>query len=211
MAVSAKSVTPKARGRPARLNRERVVAAAIECVGEHGIEALSMRQIGASLGASAMAIYRYVADRDDLLLAMLDHVARTIAHPPVNRSDREEIVAVMMALHSGFRSHPWVVRVLLFEGKGSLLVMPLVERIFAALDRLGLDIEASIEAYLLLLHYSYGESLSFETAERRQEARAAFVSAGFEAFPTVRRATAASAGRENDEYERNLRRIVAAL
>lgn len=54
------------------LSRERIVAAAIDYVDEHGLAGLSMRRLGATLGVEAMALYRYIPSRDDLLDAMVD-------------------------------------------------------------------------------------------------------------------------------------------
>lgn len=67
----------KVTGKPApsqrtALSRERIVAAAIEYVDEHGLAGLSMRRLGATLGVEAMALYRYIPSRDDLLDAMVD-------------------------------------------------------------------------------------------------------------------------------------------
>jgi len=39
------------------LDRRRILQAALELVDEQGLEALSMRQLGAALGAEAMAIH----------------------------------------------------------------------------------------------------------------------------------------------------------
>ena len=53
-----------------RLTRRRVIDAAFALVEEHGVEHLSMRTLGASLGVEGMAIYRHVRDKDDLLDAV---------------------------------------------------------------------------------------------------------------------------------------------
>src|SRR5438046_586131 len=49
------------------LSRERILAAALELVDEHGIDALSMRKLAQSLGYEAMSLYNHVANKDDLL------------------------------------------------------------------------------------------------------------------------------------------------
>lgn len=50
--------------------RERMCAAAERLFAEHGAEAVSMRQLAAELGVSAMTPYRYFKDKDDLLAAV---------------------------------------------------------------------------------------------------------------------------------------------
>ncbi len=49
------------------LTRESVVGAARAHIVERGLESISLRQIGASLGVTAPALYAYVTDKRDLL------------------------------------------------------------------------------------------------------------------------------------------------
>lgn len=52
------------------LSRERIAAAALAFIDEHGQDALSMRKLGAELGVEAMSLYNHVANKDDLLDAV---------------------------------------------------------------------------------------------------------------------------------------------
>jgi len=54
-------------GRPARLSREAVLAAALALADREGPEALTMRRLAAELGCGVMTLYTYVRDREDLL------------------------------------------------------------------------------------------------------------------------------------------------
>lgn len=56
----------------APLTRDAVVAAARAHIEEHGLEALSLRRIGAALGVTAPALYAYVSDKRDLLRAVAE-------------------------------------------------------------------------------------------------------------------------------------------
>ncbi|WP_127125786.1 TetR/AcrR family transcriptional regulator [Georgenia sp. SYP-B2076] len=60
------------------LTRERIVAAALDLVDREGLEALNMRRLGAELGVEAMALYRYINGREDLLEAMVDHLTERL-------------------------------------------------------------------------------------------------------------------------------------
>ncbi|MFD0684427.1 TetR/AcrR family transcriptional regulator [Actinomadura fibrosa] len=51
------------RGRPARLSRERIVAAALES----NLETLTVRELATRLGVTHGALYRWIADRDELM------------------------------------------------------------------------------------------------------------------------------------------------
>ena len=55
-------------GHKQRLTRERIVSAALEVVGETGIEGFSMRALGDRLGTTQMMPYRHFASKDELFV-----------------------------------------------------------------------------------------------------------------------------------------------
>lgn len=57
-----------------RLSRNDVIRGAVAYIDEHGLESLTMRRLGASLGVEAMALYRHVASRDALIAAVVHQV-----------------------------------------------------------------------------------------------------------------------------------------
>ncbi|MGC0250984.1 TetR/AcrR family transcriptional regulator [Pseudactinotalea sp. Z1748] len=57
------------------LTRAQIIETAIALVDAEGVGALSMRRLGAEIGVEAMALYRYVDGREDLLDAMVDEVS----------------------------------------------------------------------------------------------------------------------------------------
>lgn len=59
---------------PAGLSRESILMAAIEFIDRNGLSALTMRRLGAACGVEAMALYRYVHGRGDLLTGVVDHL-----------------------------------------------------------------------------------------------------------------------------------------
>lgn len=54
------------------LTRESVVAATRDLIRSDGLEAVSLRRVGAALGVTAPALYAYVQDKRDLLRAVAD-------------------------------------------------------------------------------------------------------------------------------------------
>ena len=50
--------------------REALIAATVRTIERHGVEAVTLRAVGASLGVSRSALYRHFADKDDLLAAV---------------------------------------------------------------------------------------------------------------------------------------------
>jgi AcrR family transcriptional regulator len=60
------------------LSRERVTTAALVLIDADGLDALSMRKLGAALGVEAMSLYNHVRNKDDLLGAVTDHICAEI-------------------------------------------------------------------------------------------------------------------------------------
>ena len=82
--------------RPA-LTRDQIVHTAITLVDAEGAAALSMRRLGAEMGVEAMALYRYVDGREDLLDAMVDHVSG-----PMEAAAEEDVRST-----GGWRAYLW--------------------------------------------------------------------------------------------------------
>src|ERR1700751_5736008 len=51
--------------------RERIVAAAERCIDRHGVRKTTMDDIASEVGLSRPSVYRYFADRDDLLVELI--------------------------------------------------------------------------------------------------------------------------------------------
>ena len=60
------------------LDRDRIIAAAIEFIDEQGLPGLTMRRLGDRLGVEAMSLYRYVPGKEDLLDAVVDSLVLSL-------------------------------------------------------------------------------------------------------------------------------------
>ena len=94
------------------LTRERVLGTAVALADQRGIESLSMRKLAEALDVVPMALYRHVANKDELLGGMIDVVVDEI-DPPLDGADwktaiRERILSARRAL----LRHPWASRVM---------------------------------------------------------------------------------------------------
>ncbi|MFL6179622.1 MAG: TetR/AcrR family transcriptional regulator C-terminal domain-containing protein [Actinomycetes bacterium] len=94
-----------------RLNRERVIAAAVSLADAGGLEALSMRRLGEELGVEAMSVYNHVSNKDDLVNGMADAVFAEIELP----SHLDDWKTAMRKRSISFRDvlirHPWATTV----------------------------------------------------------------------------------------------------
>lgn len=70
-----------------RLSRQRIITEAIALVDAEGVNALTMRRLGARLGVEAMALYRYVNGREDLLEGVVDSLVSRLEIDPGSRME----------------------------------------------------------------------------------------------------------------------------
>lgn len=91
----------------ARLNRDRVLQAAVEIADEIGIEALSMRRLAKDLGVVPMALYKHVANKEELLDAMVEVIVSEI-DPPISTTDWKRTVRLRItSARQVLIRHPW--------------------------------------------------------------------------------------------------------
>jgi TetR/AcrR family transcriptional regulator, tetracycline repressor protein len=93
------------------LSRERVCREALALVDEEGLDALSMRRLGARLGVEAMSLYRHVRDKDDLLdaihAAVLGDLGATRGAPLPATADWRALLSLMAtSLRAALLRHP---------------------------------------------------------------------------------------------------------
>src|SRR6187200_3216192 len=77
-------------GRPA-LSRERVVEGAVAIADARGIDALTIRSLAQHLGVKPMSLYYYVANKSEILDAIVDVVFSEIDLPTVDGDWRSEV------------------------------------------------------------------------------------------------------------------------
>jgi AcrR family transcriptional regulator len=94
-------------GRPATIDAEQIVDAAISVIDESGIEACTMRAVADRLGVTPMSIYRHITDKADLLgripESLLGPVAADVAR---KRRALSALSAVADGLGDVLESHP---------------------------------------------------------------------------------------------------------
>lgn len=148
-----------------------VVATAVAIADAEGLEAVSMRRIGADLDVSTMTLYRYVQDKEDLLLRMMDVVCRELTVPgPGPGGWRSRVELVSRELWSGFRRHPWFAGIMsMTRPQPVLSAIPFTECTLEELRSAGLGVDAAMTAYLGLMNLVRGLALNIE-AELAAEA-----------------------------------------
>ncbi|MEU8796513.1 TetR/AcrR family transcriptional regulator C-terminal domain-containing protein [Spirillospora sp. NPDC048819] len=94
------------------LSLKGIVEAAVAVGAAEGLDALSMSRVAREAGASTMALYRYVASKNDLLALVLDELLGEPPGPPDPGTGwREALRDYAMALREVTRRHPWALRI----------------------------------------------------------------------------------------------------
>jgi AcrR family transcriptional regulator len=89
------------------LNRERVLGVAVGLADREGIDGLSMRRLAAELGVVPMALYKHVANKDELLDGMIDVVVGEIDPPDGGADWKTAIRRRVLSARRMLLRHPW--------------------------------------------------------------------------------------------------------
>lgn len=100
---------PSTQPRRARLNKDRVLRAAVALADESGIEALSMRRLAEVLGVVPMALYKHTASKEELLDGMIDIVVGEIEPPgAITEANWKTVIRErILSARQSLRRHPW--------------------------------------------------------------------------------------------------------
>jgi AcrR family transcriptional regulator len=88
------------------LSRERVLEKAIALADKDGLDGLSMRKLGQSLGVEAMSLYNHVTNKAELVSAMVDRVVEQFELPDDGRWD-DAIRQCATSAYDLLHEHPW--------------------------------------------------------------------------------------------------------
>ncbi|HEY3607567.1 MAG TPA: TetR/AcrR family transcriptional regulator C-terminal domain-containing protein [Pseudonocardiaceae bacterium] len=158
---------PMAHRRPpsdAALTVERIVTAAMAIADAEGLPSVSMRRIATEIGAATMSLYRHVADKDDLLMRMMDAAMaewRFPAESPTDWRARLELGGRM--LWATFTRHPWLAPALSVTRPQPIAGgLAFTEWVLAALTDSGLDMSTVFTAYITMVNYIRGTAVNLE-------------------------------------------------
>ncbi|WP_104045788.1 TetR/AcrR family transcriptional regulator C-terminal domain-containing protein [Arthrobacter sp. ZGTC412] len=95
-----------------RLNREKVLRAAVALADDIGIAPLSMRRLAQELDVVPMALYKHVANKDELLDAMIDVIITEIDPPAAGPDWKDVVRRRILSARSVLLRHQWARQVL---------------------------------------------------------------------------------------------------
>ncbi|MEV6925077.1 TetR/AcrR family transcriptional regulator [Dactylosporangium sp. NPDC051485] len=144
-------------GRPPKISRPEILAAARRVIDDRGIARLTMRQLATELGTTPMAIYYHVQNRDELLLLLLDDYAGGVDRPCLPDEPRARLVAAAATVHDVLARCPWIVEVLTADDLVAGSALWIVETIVDAAVACGLGPDEAVRAYRAIWYYTAGE------------------------------------------------------
>ena len=153
-----------------RLSRERIVAAALDFIDANGLPGLTMRRLGEMLGVEAMALYRYVPSKEDLLDAVVESLVRDVrADEVVLDTPRDGWQDFLQRLAHGVRrmalAHPKAFPLVASRPPEAPWLRPplrsldVVETFLSGLLQEGFSDEAAIEGYRAYTSFLLGHLL----------------------------------------------------
>lgn len=151
------------------LSKRRVVDEAIRIADREGVDGLSMRRLAGALGAGAMSLYHYVANKDELLDAMVDIVFQEIELPSEQTDWQSAIRQRAVSARQALARHPWAVGLMESRTSPGPANLRHHEAVTACLRKAGFSVVMATHANWLLDSYVYGfalqeASLPFDTA-----------------------------------------------
>src|SRR4029079_3374945 len=143
-----------------RLSRERVLRAAIVDADAGGLEAVTMRRLADELGVAPMALYRHVANRDDLIDGMVDVVFGELYLPPTRTDWRRAMRKRAISVRDVLARHRWAIGLMESRSNPGPANLRHHDAVIGHLRAAGFDMEAVAHAYSLLDSYIYGFALT---------------------------------------------------
>jgi AcrR family transcriptional regulator len=142
--------------RPRSLTTERLATATLAVIDRDGLDALTMRSVAKELGMATMSLYRYVTDKDELEVLVVDHVLSGVdlAVPPGDWRDR--ITEMLSRIREAVVTHPATVPLLLRHRHAVPASLTQIEAMLAILADAGFAGERRVIAQRTIVAYFFG-------------------------------------------------------
>jgi len=141
---------------------------------EAGLEAFSMRGLAQELCVVPMALYKHVANKDELLDGMVDIVFSEIELPPADLDWRSAMRRRAFSTRDALKRHSWAIGMMESRHPGPANLRN-HNAVMGCLRKAGFSFKTAIHAYSLQDAYIYGFALQerdtgFETPDAAGQA-----------------------------------------
>ena len=188
------------------LNRDRIVAAAVELVAAEGLASLSMRSLADEVGTAPMSLYRHVASKEDLLDAMIDVVFGEIDVPSGQPDWKAEMRERAIETRAALSRHRWANGLMESRAHPGPANARYHNAFMGCLREAGFPFRQAVHAYNAVQSYTYGfclqeMHLGFETPEESVELAATTLGDHAEEYPYIAEVAAEFAKSGGYDYD----------
>jgi TetR/AcrR family tetracycline transcriptional repressor len=140
----------------ARLDRRRVLQAALALVDREGLDALTMRRLGADLGVDPMTVHHHVESKDRLLDGIAEVLWEEVALPESSGDPAEALRGLAQSLRDLFRRHPQAAPLILRCARLPRSELELIKAYLDVLDAGGVQQPAAVLRPVISYATGYG-------------------------------------------------------
>src|ERR1700693_6615844 len=156
------------------LSSARVLQAAVALADEGGLDAFSMRGLAQELGVVPMALYKHVANKEELLDGMVDIVFSEIELPSGDLDWRSAMRRRALSTRAALKRHSWAIGMMESRHPGPANLRN-HNAGMGCLREAGFSFEMAVHAYSVQDAYIYGfalqeKDLGFKTPDSAGEA-----------------------------------------
>ncbi|KOV87141.1 TetR/AcrR family transcriptional regulator [Nocardia sp. NRRL S-836] len=143
------------RGRPPRgmggLSRAAIVEATLRVLDAEGAAAVGMRSVARVLGVDPKSLYNHVADKDDLLDAVAEHLLAGLVPPERTGDPGHDLRAIADSFRERALRHPGAASLVLTRQLGSLEGLAPVDAVLTVLLDAGAPADEAVHLLRMLL------------------------------------------------------------
>ena len=146
-----------------QLTRERIIEAAMRIIDDEGLDALSMRRLGAELGVNPMAAYHYVPNKSALYDLVLDAVMSGVDLSGIDPAApiEERLKQAGRAYRAAILAHPNAIPVLAGRSVRTAVSLRPVERFLGLLLEAGFSPTDAITAVDCVAQFVLGGAVGY--------------------------------------------------
>jgi AcrR family transcriptional regulator len=164
-------------------SRAAIAAAGVALADAEGLAATTMRRVATAIGTAPASLYRYVANRDELLALMADAALAemSLRDLPSGAGWRADVLTVAHRLRRLYQQHRWLLD--LMTGPGPAVLGPAavdyLEGVVAVLSEVEVPARTKMEAVAMLTGmvclFTKDELAAGHASEQAQAANAAYL------------------------------------